>query len=107
MSEISDMRLTGNPLTFAGALDLTDHDHDILIYVFENFIDAQPHDAHDALHASLRSLRSVRALALTQGWPESSAAVLENVAAEIYATILRDAVTEVAKRRSTRRSSNR
>jgi hypothetical protein len=89
--------ITGNPVAFADASDLTDETHDTILTILE--LEMANTFGPDFLKTGIRALAKVGELAIASGWDWQAALALEKVAGQIYADIFRDATRDLNARR--------
>lgn len=90
---MAQITFAGNGRTFTGRRDLTDHDHDALLLVFQSALEASP-TGTNVLNVALLATHRVQQVARAQGWTDAAAENLACTAGLIYADIIKDAHRE-------------
>lgn len=90
---MAQITFTGNGRTYVGRADLTDHDHDALLLIFQSALESVPLGTNLLNIAAMACLR-VQQIARAQGWTDAAAESLACTAGLIYADVMKDAHRE-------------
>lgn len=90
---MAQITFTSNGRTYAGRADLTDHDHDALLLIFQSALESVPLGT-DVLNIGTMACQRVYRIASAQGWTDAAAESLACTAGLLYADVMKDAHRE-------------
>lgn len=90
---MAQITFTSSSRTYAGRADLTDHDHDALLLIFQSALESVPNGTNLMNIATMACTR-VQQLAGAQGWTDAAAENLACTAGLLYAEVMKDAHRE-------------